>query len=316
MEESVRTAIFYSLDVLNSDSTHSSIPVGLHLTKCGAHPVAESYTSGSFMRWLLIGGGREYVTTPALLLAKTLSSRCVNWTSRGHQCFPPEIRIDTELMELSCRRAAAQLEQLIIETETTEPAARRIWTPTKCSLTCRPLDGLNDQGRAPDGPAARAAVTTAEDADDEATDGTATEKGGTPDLVECRLRVVYGDLIEAAMRRSCHRRPGGEPKRYPSPPEYFGANPQHLTANAKEFRDRQKGSFCFSVCHGDSTSALLNTRHGKGASAKEREDLRGASRVRTCRPGLLTGCARGRVSLPPLARRGGGVWGGSSRRPV
>ncbi len=53
MEESVRTAILYALDVLNSDSVHSSIPVGLSLTKCGSQTIAEGCTGGSILRWLL-----------------------------------------------------------------------------------------------------------------------------------------------------------------------------------------------------------------------------------------------------------------------
>jgi hypothetical protein len=54
MEESKRTAIFYALDVLNSDSVHSSIPVGLNPTKCGSRRlIVESCTGGSVLRWLM-----------------------------------------------------------------------------------------------------------------------------------------------------------------------------------------------------------------------------------------------------------------------
>jgi len=137
---------------------------------------------------------------------------------------------------------------------------------------------LNDQARAPGGPTARAAVTTAEDEDDAAADGTATRAAGqgatAPDLVECRLRVAYGDLIEAVFPPKAKK---GEPRTVSlSPPEYFGGNPKHLAANTKEFRARQEGSFCFACVMGSPrVHVLACTRHGKGASAKEREDPAG-----------------------------------------
>ena len=56
MEDSVRTAILYALGVLKSDSTHSSVPVGLHLLKNGQHAQAggtqAARAGGSVMRWL------------------------------------------------------------------------------------------------------------------------------------------------------------------------------------------------------------------------------------------------------------------------
>ena len=92
--------------------------------------------------------------------------------------------------------------------------------------------------------------------------------------MECRLRVVYGNLIEAVLPQ---RRGGGANKKPPlSPPEYFGPNPQHLTANSKEFLDRQQGAFCFACAMGTPRVHFLAcARHGKGASAKEREDPAG-----------------------------------------
>ena len=137
---------------------------------------------------------------------------------------------------------------------------------------------LNDQARAPGGPAARAAVTTAEDEDDTATDGPAAVAAGTPGptpgLLECRLRVAYVDLIAAV--HPPRGKGGGANKTPLSPPEYFGANPQNLTANTKEFRDRQQGSFCFACAMGTQRFHFLACpRHGKGASAKEREDPAG-----------------------------------------
>jgi hypothetical protein len=137
---------------------------------------------------------------------------------------------------------------------------------------------LNDQARAPGGPAARAAVTTAEDEDDTATGGPAAVAAGTPGptpgLLECRLRVAYVDLIAAV--HPPRGKGGGANKTPLSPPEYFGANPQNLTANTKEFRDRQQGSFCFACAMGTQRFHFLACpRHGKGASAKEREDPAG-----------------------------------------
>jgi hypothetical protein len=68
---------------------------------------------------------------------------------------------------------------------------------------------LNDQVKAPGGPTARVAVTTAEDGADDmaAADGATAPAAGTgsdcgglgtaaSELLDCCLRVEYGDLIE------------------------------------------------------------------------------------------------------------------------
>jgi hypothetical protein len=99
----------------------------------------------------LAGGGREHVTTRPLAreTAQTLSPVRELDLQRSPVLSPraqlEQIRMDTELMELSCRRAAAQLEQLRIETETAELATRRTWAESGGLSACRQIsfdDGL------------------------------------------------------------------------------------------------------------------------------------------------------------------------------
>ena len=75
------------------------------------------------------GGSREHVTTRPLPRENALSPVRESAAPRSPVISPlaqlEQIRIETELIELSCRRAAAQLDQLRIETETAELAARK-----------------------------------------------------------------------------------------------------------------------------------------------------------------------------------------------
>ena len=155
--------------------------------------------------------------------------------------------------------------------------ARECWTretagfkdSDECSTRSAPI--LNDQAGVPGGPAARAAVTTAEDEDAAATDGPAARRPARQPLTF--WSAASGWSRGTSSRRSFHRRVGGwadNLKDTPLPPEYFGCNPQNLTACTKKFQDRQQGSFCFARAmgmHWQRVHFLACTRHGVGKEA-------------------------------------------------